>query len=234
MTELAHTAANGLPELCSDLFSLALQLRKGAFPDEAETLRREIGGLFSRLDRAAKEQEIGGDSVTAAQYAIAAFLDEIILGTDWPGREQWSRRPLQLQYFDDVTAGERFYNKLDALRGTREPDKLDVLEVYATCLGLGFKGKFSELEDREKPRLLVVELLRELKAARKQPGDDLSTHWKPEDYVLKATRKVPAWLVLSICAGVLLAMFLVLDLGLSAEMRALPDYAPVPAELPKN
>lgn len=230
MEPISYPALRGLPDLCSDLFCLALELRRGVIPEDHDALRRRIDALLANLDRAAKDAEIRGESVKSAQYAIVAFLDEVILGADWPGREQWSQRPLQLRYFDEVTAGERFYKKLDALRGSKDPEKLDVLEVYATCLALGFKGKFSEAEDAEKPRLLVVELVRELRSGRRQLGDRLSAHWKPEDYVAKSVRQVSPWVVLGICGLVVVALFVLLDLRLGAEMRALPG-ASAPASV---
>jgi len=222
MNSISYPALRGLPDLCSDLFSLALELRRGAIPDDHDALRRRIDAMLANLDHSAKDTEIDGESVKSAQYAIVAFLDEILLGADWPGYERWSRRPLQLHYFDDVTAGERFYKKLDALRGTKEPEKLDALEVYATCLALGFKGKFSGPEDAEKPRLLVSQLVRELRSGRRQHGDQLSIHWKPEDYVPKSVRHASPWIVLGVCAFVIVALFVLLDLRLGAEMRALP------------
>jgi type VI secretion system protein ImpK len=230
MPEPSDATVRPIPSLCQELFGFGLQLKRGEFPLDPDDLRGQIRGMFRKLDRDSKEQRVGRESLALAQYAIAAFLDEIILGSDWPRREEWAPRPLQLEYFNDDMAGENFYAKLDTLRGTKEPELLDVLQVYATCLALGFKGKLSDRGSREKPRLLVGEIVRELKAARKQTGDELSVHWMPEEHSARAVKRVPVWLVAGVCAAVLLALFLLLDLRLRAEMKTVTGVASAPAQ----
>jgi type VI secretion system protein ImpK len=214
-----------VPDLCEEAFGFCLTLRRGEFPSDPEELHRRIGALFKKLDLDCKEQRVNGENVRLAQYAIAAFLDEIILSSDWSRREEWSARPLQLEYFNDDMAGENFYAKLDALRGTKESEELDVLQVYATCLALGFKGKLSDPRSREKPRLLVVEIVRELKAARKQAGDELSVHWLPEEVQALAVRRTPVWVVAGVCAAVVLGLFLLFEFRLRAEMKDVTGLA---------
>ena len=151
------------------------------------------------LDRRAKAAEVDASQVKLAQYALVALLDEIVLSSSWPAREEWTSRPLQLKYFNDVTAGEGFYTRLDELRGTKDRGRLDVLEVFATCLGLGFKGKFADPEKMENPRLMVGEISREIREARKQRTDELSGHWLPEDRVTRKVKAVPVWMVAATC-----------------------------------
>ena len=212
-------AQRGLPDLCIELFGFAIQLQDGGDPGDAKSLERRIDGMFATLDRRAKDAEVDAAQVKIAQYALVALLDEIVLSSDWPAREEWSSRPLQLKYFNDVTAGEGFYTRLDELRGTKDRGRLDVLEVFATCLGLGFKGKFADPEKMENPRLMVSEISREIREARKQRTDELSGHWLPEDRVVRKVKTIPVWVVTAVCAGVLLVLFVLLDFALQSGMR---------------
>ncbi len=217
---MKHLNLRGLPDLCTESFEFAVKLQHGDEPSGSKLLDRHIKSLFSALDRQAKLLEINVDNVKLAQYALAALFDEIVLGTDWSIQEAWSKRPLQLDLFNDYTAGEGFFHKLDDLRGTRDPEKLDVLEIYATCLGLGFKGRYADPDRSENPKMLVAEIAREIKERRKQRGDELSAHWIRDDVVEQRVRALSVWVVVVACAALVLLTILLFDLRLGSEMRA--------------
>ena len=42
-----------------------------------------------------------------ARYALAAYLDEMIHYSDWPGKEEWAKSPLQAALFGESKAGAR-------------------------------------------------------------------------------------------------------------------------------
>ena len=67
-----------------------------------------------------------------------AFIDERILKSNWLGRAEWMKNPLQLELFGEYTAGENFFTRMRALLNRREWSAS--LEVYYLCLGLGFHG----------------------------------------------------------------------------------------------
>ena len=76
--------------------------------------------------------------ILVALYAIVAFMDEQILRSQWSGRQQWMSQPLQLTYFNENTAGEGFFTRMQALE--QRPNQAHVLEIYYLCLALGFRG----------------------------------------------------------------------------------------------
>jgi len=45
-------------------------------------------------------------------------------------------------------------------------------------------------------------------------------HWLPEETVRRTVKRAPIWIVGAVCAGLLLALFLLLELRLRAEMKA--------------
>jgi type VI secretion system protein ImpK len=76
-----------------------------------------------------------------AQYAVVALVDETVMSSTWPGAEQWRREPLQVHYYDNLLAGERFFVRLEELRGDADGD---LLEVYFLCLCAGFQGRYRD------------------------------------------------------------------------------------------
>ena len=86
----------------------------------------------------------GGDDIRDAEFAIVAFLDEVILTSSDPGRQQWAQNPLGVDLFDEAAAGDVFFERLESLKTRRNSTSLaDLLEVYLLCLLLGFEGRFA-------------------------------------------------------------------------------------------
>lgn len=88
-------------------------------------------------------RSMGRDAFDSAWFALCAWLDEAL-----PGPKPYVRR-----YFAEVNPGREFFTQLDRLLDENGLDNLDaerlgVLEVYAACLELGFRGTYAQTEDR--------------------------------------------------------------------------------------
>jgi type VI secretion system protein ImpK len=210
-------AAPSLADLCGDLLAFALQLKRSSDPGDADAMRQKIDEQFRSLELKARQADVPAEDVTQAKYAIAAFIDEMILTSSWSMKESWADKPLQLAYFNDFSAGEEFYNKVDTLRGSK---KLSVLEVYYLCLALGFRGKYVDLQGMEKKKVLMDAVLREIRGTAPAPGTGgLSPSWQPPDALPGIVKAFPAWFVAAACGLVVILLFVLLStlLGSSAE-----------------
>jgi type VI secretion system protein ImpK len=219
MPEPATTAAApALADLCGDLLAFALQLKRSSDPGDAEVLRQKIDEQFRSLETRARQADVPQEDVQQAKYAIAAFIDEMILTSSWPLKDSWADKPLQLAYFNDFAAGEEFYNKIDVLRGAK---RNAVLEVYYLCLSLGFRGKYVDLQGMEKKKVLMDTILREIRGAAPAgpaPGG-LSPGWQPPDALPGIVKYFPAWFVAASCGLFIILLFILLSsiLGSSAD-----------------
>lgn len=213
------TPATTLADLCGDLLAFAMQLRRSSDPGDADAMRQRIDEQFRNLETRARQSDVPQEDVQQAKYAIAAFIDEMILTSNWSLKDSWADKPLQLTYFNDFSAGEEFYNKIETLRAGK---KNAVLEVYYLCLALGFRGKFVDMQGMEKKKVLIDSLLREIRGAGPASGPGmLSPSWQPPDSAKGLGRRFPAWLVAAACAIVLLGLYL----ALSAWMGSTVDRA---------
>jgi type VI secretion system protein ImpK len=211
------TAAPALADLCGDLLAFALQLKRSGDPGDAEMMRQKIDEQFRSLETRARQADVPQEDVQQAKYAIAAFIDEMILTSSWPLKESWADKPLQLAYFNDFAAGEEFYNRIDTLRGAK---RNGVLEVYYLCLSLGFRGKFVDLQGMEKKKVLMDTMLREIRGAAPAAGaPTLSPAWQPPDALPGIVKNFPAWFVAAACGLFIILLFILLStiLGSSAE-----------------
>ena len=120
------TFASYVPELGSNLPS-------------ADVLRNQFTAMFERMNQSAREGGASPEDARDMQYALAAFVDEQILRAQWNGRYEWQQRPLQLQWFGENTAGDNFFERMNAV--SRQPARAHVLQVYLLCLAYGFQGR---------------------------------------------------------------------------------------------
>lgn len=126
--------------VCSDVLSLILQLRSSRDLPAPDILQRRVLNLFETMMQNGREARIPEQDMIDAKYALAAFADEVIYHSTWPGKTQWLSNPLQLQFFQLNTAGDGFFTNLDNLHGQR--GRAHVAQIYFLCLALGFQGKY--------------------------------------------------------------------------------------------
>ena len=80
-------------------------------------------------------------------FAVCALIDEMILCSEWEGRQRWLTSQFQHRFFNTTNAGEEFFTHL----GSLGPEAARVREVYDHCLAMGFKGRYFRPDD--KPQL---------------------------------------------------------------------------------
>jgi type VI secretion system protein ImpK len=203
MAEL-HNAPT-LAELADDIFLLVLGFRERANSIDYSTLYQGVLSLFDELDKKAKALKADPEDISDARYALAAFVDEAVLRSQWAGKEQWADNPLQLHLFETYLAGEGFFERLEKLRARGE-SAVEVLEIYYYCLVLGFEGKYG-MEGKERLSALAKLVHDELNRFRPAASEGVSPHWKVVDGPAREANKLPRWLIYS-CAAVIIVCIL--------------------------
>lgn len=215
-----------LVDLFSDLFILGAHLKTARDYGAPDALRMRLVEMFNAAEREAKRLSIPEDSVQQARYAVAAYLDEMILGVPSPHRDAWSARPLQYEFFREHVAGVEFFNRLDGLRRAISSNR-DVVEVFYLCLVLGFEGQY-KLHGREKLKDLIDGLARDIQP---RPGEVpiLSPHGKRPDELIEMVKQgIPSWMVAVSCLAIVFFLYISLSLlinhdanGMAEEIRQL-------------
>ena len=120
-----------------------------------------------------------GDGIEAARFALVALIDERAMSPGCPVRQAWLDQPLQLTMFACASAGEEFYVRIERWRRPRRAADADVLEVFQTCLALGFRGRMIGDVAEAGRRQLAEQTAAEVLAMRHLPEHGLSPHWQP-------------------------------------------------------
>ena len=130
-----------LNEITKDSFAAIQQLRSVQGPVSPEALQRQIIGYIEKLRTDARQAGLQDRDAHDIAYALVALIDEVALNKPDPLRGYWLSRPLQMHFFNENVAGEGFFRRLEAIRGS--DSRKDALRVYYLCLTLGFQGQYA-------------------------------------------------------------------------------------------
>jgi type VI secretion system protein ImpK len=215
--------AASLKDLLEDGFALTAMLRNGAWPQDPD-FRGRCEALLARFERRALAQGKPPEAVAEAKFAFCALADEILLGAHSPLREDWGGAPLQLSLFGEHLAGEGFFRRLERLR--QDPAQhQEPLEVFHACLLLGFQGKYL-LDGPERLHWLTARVGEEL-ARTRGPGARFAPHAQPGfRFTAPGRRGLTPWGFALLLGGAALALFLVLQLALRAQVSGLAAALP--------
>ncbi len=201
---------NSLSEVFNDLLVLGVQLRDATNPGGVESLRTRLQQLFQSAEERGRTSGFPQEALTQARYAVAAFLDEMLINSRWPQKDEWAARPLQYELFGEFTAGEGFFKRLENIRGGI-PMNADLLELYTYCLMLGFEGQY-KLQDREKLRGLVEDLSRQIQGKRGEIPSLSPRGRRPEELLEMVKSELPVWVIIATSTSLVLLFYLGLSL----------------------
>lgn len=120
-----------------------LRTRKFAVGDSA-VFRTQVRKALTLADSSAQSLGYEQEDIRLAAYAVIALLDETIFVSSNPAFRDWAQKPLMLDLYGTVNAGEGFYEYLNAILKRRETKPaIDLLEVFLLCLMLGFRGRYN-------------------------------------------------------------------------------------------
>lgn len=103
-----------------------------------EQVQADVRRLVTQSEAAGKRMGASPDDFDLARFAVCAWVDEMILASDWRHKDRWQREQLQRIYYNTADAGEQFFDRLNNLGFQHR----DVRELYYLCMSLGFMGKY--------------------------------------------------------------------------------------------
>lgn len=113
----------------------------GARQERVTSIQGRLRALLQEME--AEARRVGGDRegrrFSDAAYVMAALADEAFLALDWEGRQLWSQSLLETRLFGTHVAGERVFDRAEAL--LRERDDREMAAVLLLALSLGFEGR---------------------------------------------------------------------------------------------
>jgi type VI secretion system protein ImpK len=122
------------------VFEYVLELLDRLESGQGETSgEREQQRIMRALDRAEAALGSGNDDWTAAKFALACWIDEMLAAPIWDHHEYWTNNPLEKGLFGTADRALLFYTWSKKAAAERRRDSL---EVYYLCVILGFRGLY--------------------------------------------------------------------------------------------
>jgi type VI secretion system protein ImpK len=186
-----RASKNDLITFAGPIFDLVLRLKAGIVTPSNE-LRPKVAGMLQDFEKRAERYRFNHKIIQVSKFALAAFVDETVLLNNFPNREQWEKYALQLEYFGEQLAGNKFFEKLEAMLNQIDVTK-DAVEVYYVCMLLGFKGRYAVYE-QDKLLAIMQKTANALVKAGKIVPVELSPHWLANDQPEPPKKRVmPMW-----------------------------------------
>ena len=210
-----RTPKNDLVTFAGPLFDLILRLKAGIVAPSND-LRPQVAGMLNDFEKRAERYRFSSKIVQVSKFALASFVDETVLINNFPMRNEWERNPLQLEYFGEQLAGNKFFEKLDSMLKQIEVTQ-DAVEIYYVCMLLGFKGRYAVYE-QEKLLAIMQETANALVKVGKIKPVELSPNWLANDQPAPPSKRgMPVWAKIGAMAGLGLAVVVYLVMFLMSS-----------------
>ena len=220
-----RTTTNDLVAFAGPVFDLILRLKAGIV-QPSNDLRPRVAALLMDFEKRAERYRFNHKIVQVSKFALASFVDETILTNNFQMKEEWEKYPLQLEYFGEQLAGNKFFDKLTSMIKQVE-QTADAVEIYYYCMLLGFKGKYAVYE-QEKLLATMQQTANALVKAGKIRPTELSPHWLANDQPKPPEKRgMPVWAKIGAAGGlgfafiVYMVLFLMSSSYLTEAMKNL-------------
>lgn len=181
--------------------------------------RSRVLEMFQQAEQVGGQSGVPKDTLRIAKFAVAAYVDEMILNSAWSKKKDWSFQTLQYEFFNTQESGVEFFHQLNAVRKTA-PLNADLLKLFYLCLTLGFEGQYT-LAGREKRKALINDLAHDLQL--KQNFQGLSPHAaRLDSLAVVQKRSLAPWIVTATCMSliaILYGLFFFKSTSLAQELR---------------
>ena len=217
----AGAGFESLNALCTDLFLIVMNITPDVDMGTEDEIRRILKYYVDQFVQNCNAVNVDSKKRDYIKYALVALIDEKILKLPEKWSDSWRIHMLQLDYFGDMVAGERFYEHLDFLM--KNPTVYyDVLEIYYLCLCLGFKGMY--MYRQEELQALIRKLPGMIFSSRPASVKPVTVHRQKESRSRQIVPHVPTWAIASIAAVIVLVTWLgvVIATG-NLSRKMLPD-----------
>lgn len=155
-TKANATIAVDIDELLQDTYLLVVELRQGASVSESAALSQLCVEQVEYVRQQLKLAGLSQRNIDHISHAQCALLDETVLTcTEGDAHADWASEPLQTKFFSRHQAGEFLYEEMREVLREPAPNR-QVLTAFQRVLMLGFRGRYRDLGDPERERLLVA------------------------------------------------------------------------------
>lgn len=213
----AGPRGNTLLLRATPLLTIVVALKTTASNVDPEQLKTNLESEMKSIQRDLRELHMDEEVIEWATFALASYVDEVILSTPWAEKARWADSGLLSKLFRVGWGGERVADMLEQVtKGTHS----ELAVLFLAILDLGYQGQFGILKDGATQRnVLIGDLQRQVVKKESLSALELATKFnKAAPSVLNWKDRIPAWVTASVVMFLLIALWAGVKGGL--EYRA--------------
>ena len=135
---------------CTELFKYKAQIVQNTANLDPKVvyknLSAKIKDILDKRKTITFEQQ-----VREVVYIMVSLADEIFLNNPWDGKKYWEDNMLEKYFFGTQVAGEKIFSNIEKLIEKDDAESLLIAEIYMKSLSLGFRGKYRDDVEKDKP-----------------------------------------------------------------------------------
>ena len=231
---IAAAHRNPLLAASAQMLALIASVRSGRAKVALPQLHTTCTNTIALIDKTLKDH-YNEDQLRRVRYALSATADDVALNLpDSPqDRAEWARRSLVVRFFQESSAGDRFWVLLDEMIADPAANQ-DLLQLFHACLACGFEGRY-RVVDGGKTQLqqIMQRVYGALRPAQMTSTSELMPHWKGLDMPAK---RPGFWTPVMLAGAAALALMLVIYivLRLILMLTGQPAYNAMDDTIPKD
>jgi type VI secretion system protein ImpK len=229
----ANLSAPNLASCYQEILTVTARLRTRKFAvGDSAAFRTQLRKALQLAESTAQSLRYEGDEIRLGSFAVIALLDETVFYSSDPAFRDWAKKPLMLDLYNTLNAGEGFFENLGAILQRRESrNTIDLLEIYVLCMMLGFRGRYSSGSGEELHRWSDPAIQKIMRFRGVGDTVELCRSWLPTQGIdLPAPSNRMTAIVVSGAIGCLIACLAILVLyqvllgrGVSALLSGVPQ-----------
>jgi len=222
--DLVAPNSNPIMRAAGPLLVLLGRLRVALLRASFASMMEQVAAAIKFFETDIRSAGISEQQANSAKYVLCATADDIVQHIPTEDRHVWTQYSMLSRFFGERVGGVRFFEILDHAK--RDPlINYPLLELQHAALALGFQGvhrvQGGGLQTLQKIQRDLYELLRQVKP---KVIRDLSPRWQGQALANNINRlRVPVWMVASLAAVLLLALFLTLRQLLTGGAEAVAE-----------
>ena len=143
----------------------------------------------------------------------------MVLNTPWGSNSQWPSQSMLSTFHRETSGGQKFFTLLERMQQNPGAN-INLLELVAICLALGFQGKYRVVQGG----LSYIETIRsqlhqQIAMIRGEYERELSPHSEGIHIKRAVDRNIPIWVVGAITAAIIIATYIGFSIALNNNAK---------------
>lgn len=191
--------------------------------NDVEALRQQLLAMIKTYEAAGNRAGYDSQIVLTGRYLLCTFLDEAVMSTPWGAQSQWTQQTLLSTCHNETWGGEKFFQIIE--HHLTRSESVDLIELAATCLLLGFVGQYAVRPNGQQELDQVIDrLYTVISQMRGEFERDLSPSWRGGNQEKKGLIDLtPNWVIVAVAGAILLIAYTAFRFTLGYQTTPVKD-----------